>query len=303
MAVTLPVLIPRLGKSSGDCTFSTAALVAGNEYAVRFYNNGQPVPSPSVVISIAGRSDACGVCGGNNATCTGCNGVPNSGKVVDSCGVCGGACDGPFSISVVNPVTDYQRSFLYVAWRVYFIIISYLFHIYFIFIFEPLSHPVHVRQMAFKVALDVTLGQQNSFGCVTSVFPGFYLTGSPSFLGVVAFVLVSIPLLPSPPQPLQFFFPLPSSATSGLLAIPSPMLRDDWPSFALFNTGTIFNVEVYLLAQYPELRRVSASSYLSLNASAVVDACGLCGGSGASCAGCDGVPNRLRPPYPCESMR
>jgi hypothetical protein len=35
--------------------------------------------------------DACGVCGGNNATCTGCDGVPNSGKVVDSCGVCGGS--------------------------------------------------------------------------------------------------------------------------------------------------------------------------------------------------------------------
>jgi hypothetical protein len=70
------------------------------------------------------------------------------------------------------------------------------------------------------------------------------------------------------------------------------MLRDDWPTFALFNTGTIFNVEVYLLAQHPALRRVSASSYLSLNASALVDACGLCGGSGGSCAGCDGVPNR-----------
>jgi hypothetical protein len=102
MAVTLPVLIPRLGKSSGNCNFSTAALVAGNEYAVRFYNNGQPVPSPSVVITIAGRSDACGVCGGNNATCTGCDGVPNSGKVVDSCGTCGGSdgtCVLPFTIS------------------------------------------------------------------------------------------------------------------------------------------------------------------------------------------------------------
>ena len=115
MVVTLPVLIARLGKSSDNCTFSTAALVAGKEYAVRFYNNSQPVPNPSVVITIAGRSDACGVCGGNNATCTGCDGVPNSGKVVDSCGVCGGSCDEPFSISFVNLQTDYQSSFLYVA--------------------------------------------------------------------------------------------------------------------------------------------------------------------------------------------
>ena len=56
--------------------------------------------------------DVCGVCGGNGATCTGCDGIPNSGKVYpllpssfsplpshlhpltcrrnDVCGVCGG---------------------------------------------------------------------------------------------------------------------------------------------------------------------------------------------------------------------
>jgi len=34
--------------------------------------------------------DDCGVCGGNNSICTGCDGVPNSGLVVDDCGVCDG---------------------------------------------------------------------------------------------------------------------------------------------------------------------------------------------------------------------
>jgi PERQ amino acid-rich with GYF domain-containing protein len=44
--------------------------------------------------------DMCGVCGGTNSTCLGCDGVPNSGKVVDLCKVCGGdsssckGCDG-----------------------------------------------------------------------------------------------------------------------------------------------------------------------------------------------------------------
>lgn len=33
--------------------------------------------------------DACGVCGGENA-CVGCDGVPLSGKLVDACGVCAG---------------------------------------------------------------------------------------------------------------------------------------------------------------------------------------------------------------------
>ena len=32
--------------------------------------------------------DACGVCGGNGTTCQGCDGVANSGKVIDDCKKC-----------------------------------------------------------------------------------------------------------------------------------------------------------------------------------------------------------------------
>ena len=48
----------------------------------------------------AGARDVCGVCGGDNSSCKGCDGKPNSGKVIDECGVCGGdgsscaGCDG-----------------------------------------------------------------------------------------------------------------------------------------------------------------------------------------------------------------
>eukprot|EP01106_Pelomyxa_sp_JSP_P016867 TRINITY_DN650_c0_g1_i5.p4 TRINITY_DN650_c0_g1~~TRINITY_DN650_c0_g1_i5.p4 ORF type:complete len:157 (-),score=63.33 TRINITY_DN650_c0_g1_i5:112-582(-) len=43
--------------------------------------------------------DGCGVCGGDNSSCMGCDGQLNSRKVYDPCGVCGGnmscvACDG-----------------------------------------------------------------------------------------------------------------------------------------------------------------------------------------------------------------
>ena len=36
------------------------------------------------------RDDACGLCGGDNSTCTGCDGVLFSGTQLDQCGVCDG---------------------------------------------------------------------------------------------------------------------------------------------------------------------------------------------------------------------
>lgn len=34
--------------------------------------------------------DECGVCAGDNSSCAGCDGIPNSNTVIDECGVCGG---------------------------------------------------------------------------------------------------------------------------------------------------------------------------------------------------------------------
>ncbi|KNC55410.1 uncharacterized protein AMSG_11071 [Thecamonas trahens ATCC 50062] len=44
-----------------------------------------PAPCPGDIVL-----DGCGVCGGDNSTCAGCDGVPNSGLAVDVCGICGG---------------------------------------------------------------------------------------------------------------------------------------------------------------------------------------------------------------------
>ena len=53
--------------------------------------------------------DACGVCGGSNETCRGCDGVPNSGQVVDNCGICGGNDCGCFKIVSVSPTYTPQN--------------------------------------------------------------------------------------------------------------------------------------------------------------------------------------------------
>ena len=47
--------------------------------------------------------DACGICGGDNSSCVGCDGVPNSGKIRDSCGVCGGDGSSCTAISTITP--------------------------------------------------------------------------------------------------------------------------------------------------------------------------------------------------------
>ena len=47
--------------------------------------------------------DTCGVCGGSNTTCLGCDRVPASGTAVDSCGVCGGNDCGCFRIDSIDP--------------------------------------------------------------------------------------------------------------------------------------------------------------------------------------------------------
>ena len=47
--------------------------------------------------------DVCGICGGQNSTCDGCDGSPASGTVVDSCDVCGGNDCGCFKIDYIEP--------------------------------------------------------------------------------------------------------------------------------------------------------------------------------------------------------
>ena len=47
--------------------------------------------------------DACGVCFGDNSTCIGCDGIVDSGLVVDTCGECGNNSCGCFKIDTISP--------------------------------------------------------------------------------------------------------------------------------------------------------------------------------------------------------
>ena len=97
--------------------------------------------SPSLLLSprislkpfneLSGKSnDACGVCGGDNSLCKGCDGVPNSGQTTDACGVCGGdgsscaGCDG-----VANSGTGRRHILLYPLYTFYIPFIHPHYHI------------------------------------------------------------------------------------------------------------------------------------------------------------------------------
>ena len=71
--------------------------VAGLNFYVEFryfhsergaYNNPVAVSPP---ILLEPPADQCGVCGGDNSVCKGCDNIPNSMKQFDLCGVCGGS--------------------------------------------------------------------------------------------------------------------------------------------------------------------------------------------------------------------
>ena len=49
------------------------------------------IVASSSAVQLRPPADVCGVCGGDNSSCVGCDGVPNSGKRHDECGVCGGS--------------------------------------------------------------------------------------------------------------------------------------------------------------------------------------------------------------------
>lgn len=75
------------------------------DYAAAFTApTGRPIACSEPFEVVRLGMDACGVCGGDDSTCAGCDGVTNSGVKRDACGVCGGTgstcvgCDGvPYS--------------------------------------------------------------------------------------------------------------------------------------------------------------------------------------------------------------
>lgn len=100
-----------------DDVASTVGISIGNDYDFDFFYAERHTTmadlqiETSILLYTCTCLDVCGVCGGDNSSCVGCDGVPNSGKTYDSCGVCGG--DNSTCTGVLPPITDIEFCYDY----------------------------------------------------------------------------------------------------------------------------------------------------------------------------------------------
>ena len=100
-----------------DARASYLGISVGNDYNFDFFycerhtTQADLKIETSILLYTCTCLDACNVCGGDNSSCAGCDGVPNSGKVYDQCGVCGG--DNSTCTGVLPPITDLEFCYDY----------------------------------------------------------------------------------------------------------------------------------------------------------------------------------------------
>lgn len=100
-----------------DASASYFGISPGNDYNFDFFYCERHTTmadiqiETSILLYTCTCLDACGVCGGDNTSCAGCDGVPNSGKVFDACGVCGG--DNSTCSGELPPITDIEFCYDY----------------------------------------------------------------------------------------------------------------------------------------------------------------------------------------------
>ena len=208
--------------------------------------------------------DACGICGGNDATCIGCDGIALSNKTIDGCGVCGGLNDTcilmePMIFNITcndNQILPLNASTI---------------------IFEVCCN----ETSATNFTLNTFPASSNwTFDSSTGVLvytPPLLLSGATA-LNVTACYVETVAVVP--PECTESDIVLTGADCDGYVP-PGPIITAmvGMEEIELCNT-TLFALNI-----------VNCTDCSGGGGVIIFDACGICDGDGLSCAGCDGIPN------------
>ena len=228
----------------------------------------------AATLRTVGRRDACGVCGGDNSSCTDCFGVPHGTAIRDSCGTCGGAdesCDEFVPSLTVTVLTDTP----------------------------PAAGPA---------ALEGQVAGEQLYH-IPHVCAGDSITvawrapnGAEARDRLVIFFPARFGRLPAAADQLLFPPGSSPSASEGIFAgtLSFQTAREWWDAGAGAgvapggDAGNLIHFEYFTHGPadhgaYEEHQAAAISSAIALAPPA--DVCGVCGGNGSSCLGCDGEVN------------
>uniref|UniRef100_A0A7S0QNM0 IPT/TIG domain-containing protein n=1 Tax=Cryptomonas curvata TaxID=233186 RepID=A0A7S0QNM0_9CRYP len=266
--------------------------------------------------------DKCGICGGDNSACVGCDRVPGSSKKIDFCGVCGGTNDSCIGCDKVrNPrptvldLCGICGGSNYGACK-----ISYTYDFTQIIVLNLLWQNFGPSRQQILEASLVSVVQGLSGTSMVQVHIASFVTGTSAGTTQIKFKVIApdrtaatttlrITFRNEPSRPNTFLLDLQNAirkAGDSDLAGSLPNAIDSQPTPQIMEDKTTFPCN-YATLQPREICQMDCAGVAS--GGAVIDRCGVCGGDGSSCSitaecpvtnctTCCGCDSNLQPIFP-----
>jgi hypothetical protein len=260
-------------KARGDIVLQGSSLpdrVGEYEIEIVVSYGGRKNPQAyGLLMRIEGRRDACGVCGGGNTTCLGCDGVPNSGKASDQCGSCLVPSDVDFDSCVGCDGVAWSGERLDVCGVCAGDNSSCADNSYSLWVERPPGGGDGA-------------GERGTVCAGSDITVGFRAPLNRASTNRIVMFGTELSNFPISPDVL-----VPPGVPSGTLTFTASSTMP----------GEVIYFRYYLDRDPGYGQPANTSRPVTLGDNA--DPCGVCGGDGSSCAGCDGVPNSGKVPDLC----
>ena len=260
-------------KARGDIVLQGSSLPDKvGEYEIEIvvsYGGRKNQQQYGLLMRIEGRRDACGLCGGDNTTCLGCDGLPNSGKVSDQCGSCLEPSDIDFDSCLGCDGVAGSGKKLDACGVCAGDNSSCADNSYSLWVEQPNGGGVVAGERG-----EVCAGSD-----ITVRFRAPLNRADTNRIVMFGTELINLPISPD--------VLVPPGVPSGTLTFTAPSAMP----------GDVIYFRYYLDRDQEYGRPANTSRRVTLGD--IADPCGVCGGDGSSCAGCDGVPNSGKVPDLC----